>query len=88
MKSAQGVGGHDVPRLAGRDVDVVETHGDVGDDLQRRAGRVEHLGVDGVGEQTDQRIFAGDAGEQLGAGNRIGLGVQIQLAGRLEPGEH
>jgi hypothetical protein len=65
VKSAHGIG-QDVGRVrhgnrrarGRRHVDVVVAHGDVGHDLQLRTGGIEHLGVDGVGEQADDRVNA------------------------------
>ncbi len=70
-----------------RDVDVVETHGIVADDLEPRGG-VEQGRVDLVGEQRHQPVTIGDfAAEQIIGGRHLlgpNLGITMRLD-RLEP---
>ena len=81
-----GVGHDDAALGAGRDVDVVVAHDDVGDDPQPRPGRVEQLGVDPVDQHGDERIGARDRGEQLLARHGVGdVAVGHLVARRGEP---
>ena len=51
----------------GGDVDVVVADRHVRDDPQPRRARPQHLGVDAVGEEADDRVdVAGDGVDQLG----------------------
>ena len=68
----------------GGDVDVVVADGHVRDDLHAAAGRgrVEHAGVDAIGEQADHRVDVGDRGPQLVGRERRVVGALHDLVPR------
>ncbi len=72
------VGGENASPGALTDVDVVEPHRVVGDDDQIGAGGQE-LGVHLLGEEGDHPRLAGEPGEQLGAGDGLGLSSLPQI---------
>ena len=67
--------------MRGRDVDVVVADRDVGDHLQPGGGP-EHLGVDRVRDLAHQPLLVLQPGYQLGLGQRIVAGVEIDLRPR------
>ena len=84
---ARSVGDDHVALRAGRDVDVVVPDGNVGDALQLRAGCVQQLAIDLLGEQGDECVSTLHARQQLGARDRVRLfpGEDVVgLAQRLE----
>ena len=82
------VAGRDAAPGAGVDVDVVEADREVAHDLQLRAGRVEKLVVDRIGEEGEEAVLAGRPPQQLVARRRQLVGPQVDLGGladRVEP---
>src|SRR5258705_715623 len=71
---AGGVADRDSARGAGWDVDVVEADREVADDLQLRAGAVEELVVDVVGEERQDAFAAFDRAQQ-----RVARGWELVL---------
>ena len=65
--------------------DQVHASGVILDDLgQSQIRRIQHLGVDRVGEETNDGINAGDPFQQFVARNRAAAEEQIDIGGRFE----
>ena len=60
-------------------VDVVVADRHVADDAQRAGARLQHRGVDAVGEHADDRVDAHDRGAQLVGGERGVVGALDDL---------
>ena len=69
-QDARRVADRDPAPGAGRDIDVVEADRVVADHLQRRAGGIQQLVIDPVGQQGQDPVAPGHATEQLGARRR------------------
>ena len=80
-----GVGDHYAARGRRLEVDVVKAHGHVGHDPQSPPRRVEHLGVDPVGQEGEDRRRSPDLFEQLRAFEDALFGVDAEA--RVRPPE-
>ena len=58
---------------------MVDTRSEGGDQLQRRPGGGQHLGIDSVGDRRHQNIGLADRGDQLGSAE--GFIVEVETAG-------
>ena len=81
------VGKRHAARLHRRNVDVVVTNGNVGDDLQIRKPRIDDGSIDSIGEKTDQPLLTRDPPLQLVRSERQRSIVQIDIAGGSESGK-
>ena len=81
------VGDDDTALACRRDVDVVVANGNVGDDLQRGSD-LEHLAVDRIGQHGHHGLLASNARQQLAAGHRAAPLELLDVAGRLQSGDH
>ncbi len=71
IEHAGGIGDGDLAARTGGEVDVVVADADVGDDAQSGRGGEDFV-VNALGDQGDERIFAGDAAQDFGARRAFG----------------